>query len=109
MSDKRAQRTLRVPTTTLSAIIDQAGVSHIDFMSIDVEGAELALLEGLDFKRHTPSWAVVETDNVARIADLFSPWMTLFSRLTHHDYLFRSSALAKIPELTAEAPMGKSA
>ncbi len=35
-----------VPTTTIDAIVDGAGLERIDFVKIDVEGHELAVLEG---------------------------------------------------------------
>ena len=93
--DKRLRardvRIVTVPTTTLSAVIDQAGFAHIDFMSIDVEGAEIPLLSGLDFSRHTPSWAVIETARLDEVERACSPWLVLVRRLSHHDYLFRSA------------------
>jgi hypothetical protein len=46
----------------LSDLIDEAGLGPaIDFFSLDVEGAEMAVLGGLDFSRHGPRWILVET------------------------------------------------
>jgi len=37
---------------------------HIDVMSIDVEGYELKLINGLDFEKHNPSFIIIETPHV---------------------------------------------
>lgn len=62
-----------VKTKTLTRILAEAGVDCIDFISIDVEGHELAVLQGLDLTRWTPSIIVVE-DN-SNFAD---------DRVSHH-------------------------
>lgn len=61
--------TLRVPARTLSSLIDEAQISlPIDLLSLDVEGAELAALDGLDFSRHAPRYICVEARDAAAIA-----------------------------------------
>lgn len=39
-----------VPTRPLGDILAEANVSYVDFMSIDVEGSELEVLEGMDWE-----------------------------------------------------------
>ena len=34
---------------------------EIDFISLDVEGYEISVLNGLDFKKFTPSFIMIET------------------------------------------------
>ncbi|MDD2858729.1 MAG: FkbM family methyltransferase, partial [Candidatus Nanopelagicales bacterium] len=46
--------TIEVPTRRLSDIIDEAALTAIHFMSIDVEGAEAEVLAGLELRRHRP-------------------------------------------------------
>ena len=87
----RGAKTVAVSATTLSAVIDNSAATHIDFMSIDVEGAELSLLAGLDFSRHTPSWALIETSHPGDVAEMCAPWMVLVRKLSFHDYLFRAA------------------
>jgi FkbM family methyltransferase len=87
---RRSKRTYSVPTSTLSAVIDEAGLGRIDLMSVDVEGAELDVLAGLDLARHTPRVLVVETKYPERITELLSGRMELIEKLSVHDYLYRA-------------------
>jgi FkbM family methyltransferase len=59
-------RRVKVPTTTLDRILADHHVERFDFLSIDVEGAELAVLQGLDLHRHHPSLICIEIDPAAR-------------------------------------------
>lgn len=36
----------------LSTIMNENSITHVDYLSIDVEGAELQVLEGIDFDNH---------------------------------------------------------
>jgi len=56
--------TVEVPARTLSAILDELGVTReIDLLSLDVEGAEPMALRGLDLRRHGPRFICVEARN----------------------------------------------
>ncbi len=79
---------VRVPARTLSSIIDEAGEPEINFMSIDVEGAESEVLRGLDWRRHSPEYLLVETKFPGEIEQLAGPHMRFESMLTHHDFLY---------------------
>lgn len=61
---ERAVETVRVPLTTMDAILDgearQRGIGRLDFCVIDVEGGELELLDGFDLERHKPRVLVIE-------------------------------------------------
>ena len=41
----------KVPVRRLTDILDERGVRHVDFVSLDVEGAEINVLQGIDFSR----------------------------------------------------------
>jgi FkbM family methyltransferase len=56
-------RTERRAVRRLSRLIDEAGISEIDFLKIDVEGAEADVLGGLDLMRHRPRVILVEAIN----------------------------------------------
>jgi FkbM family methyltransferase len=84
---------LRVPAHTLSAIIDAAGLRlPIDLLSLDVEGAELAALAGLDFERHAPRFICIEARTPAVIAARLEPRYRMIEVLhdagTHQDVLY---------------------
>lgn len=49
------------PAIVLSDVFDREGVTRIDFLSIDVEGAELSVLEGIDFDRCRIENILIET------------------------------------------------
>ena len=51
---------IRVPLRTLDSILSEADVGRIDFLSIDVEGMELAVLQGLDLKKYSPRLILLE-------------------------------------------------
>lgn len=55
--------TIRKPVERLSTLIDNADLPAIDFLKIDVEGAEPDVLAGLDLERHRPRVILVEAVN----------------------------------------------
>ena len=61
----------------------------IDFLSLDVEGAELAVLQGIDFSYFNFKYILVECRDIDRLSNFLLPLgYTLRERVTHHDYLF---------------------
>ena len=53
-------RTIRKPIVTLAKLCEQHGVKDIDFLKIDVEGAEADVLMGNDWQRFRPKVIVAE-------------------------------------------------
>lgn len=51
---------IEVPTTTLNKLLDTNGVTHLDFLSMDIEGHEPQALAGFDIERFRPGLACVE-------------------------------------------------
>jgi FkbM family methyltransferase len=45
---------------TMSSILHQEGITYVDFLSLDVEGAELAVLQGIDFTQCSIQYILVE-------------------------------------------------
>ncbi len=41
----------KVPVRALQNILDEHGISHINYLSIDVEGAEFSVLKGINFNK----------------------------------------------------------
>eukprot|EP01043_Picozoa_sp_COSAG02_P003229 COSAG02_NODE_78_length_40609_cov_19.893730_14_plen_391_part_00 len=50
----------QVPCKTLGSILATAGVSHVDYLSVDTEGSELEVLASLDWARTPPTIVQVE-------------------------------------------------
>jgi hypothetical protein len=48
----------------LNSIIQECGFSAIDLLSIDVEGAEFQVLQGLDFAKYRPKLILLEDKHV---------------------------------------------
>jgi FkbM family methyltransferase len=49
-----------VPTTTLNALLDEAGIERIDFLNMDIELAEPKALAGFDIDRFRPGLVCIE-------------------------------------------------
>jgi hypothetical protein len=49
-----------VPARTLTSILDEASITNVDFLSLDVEGYEAPALEGLDLDRIRPALLLIE-------------------------------------------------
>lgn len=88
-SVQRIKRSLvSVKGDSLSRLLDAHGLSGVDLLSLDVEGAELDVLRGIDFNRHAPALVLIETKEPARVADLLGDRYRLLEQFSHHDYLF---------------------
>lgn len=58
------------PARTLTSILDEANApKQIDLLSLDVEGAEISVLQGLDLDKYKFSVMVIESNNVGPISD----------------------------------------
>jgi FkbM family methyltransferase len=53
-------RTLRLPMLTLARLCEEHGLAEIDFLKVDVEGAEADVLLGGDWQRWRPKVVLVE-------------------------------------------------
>lgn len=53
-------RPIEVSTITLNDLLAAQGVEKIDFMSMDIEGAELAALAGFDIRRYCVEFVCIE-------------------------------------------------
>ena len=85
---------LKVPARTLASVLEQHNVKHVDFFSLDVEGYELQVLQGLDFSRQRPTWILVEARFRDEIETFLSPCYEVVADLTVHDVLFRARTRA---------------
>lgn len=63
---KRAE--IIVPARTLDSILVEAQLPHPDLLVLDVEGAELRVLSGLDFRVHRPRFIVCEDSYTTEVS-----------------------------------------
>jgi FkbM family methyltransferase len=83
---------VRVPTRTLSALLDEAGFDRLDFLCLDVEGYEVQALQGLDLDRHPPAFVLIEfwtEERLETIARILGPRYEVAELFTDHDAFFR--------------------
>lgn len=78
-------RATRQPMTTLAALCAEHRVETIDFLKVDVEGAETAVLEGADFQRWRPRVILVEAIRPGSMAQAWAEWEPI---LTGRGYRF---------------------
>ena len=63
-----AEDTIEVETRTLSRILTDAGIAHPDFVSLDIEGGELSVLENFPFEKHKVLvWSIENNTGAAEI------------------------------------------
>jgi FkbM family methyltransferase len=88
-------KTFLARARTLTAILDQANApKEIDLLSLDVEGGEIEVLKGVDHATYRFKWILVESRDEKRIAEyLEAQGYSLHSKLTGHDFLFRSRSV----------------
>lgn len=87
-----------VETMTMSRALDEAKApGSIGFLSLDVEGAELEVLRGIDFERYYIEWILVESRNPQRI-DTFlgSHGYLMYEPLATYDFLFHRDSVRGI-------------
>jgi FkbM family methyltransferase len=81
-----APRATTTRTRPLAAVLADHGVEHIDFLKVDVEGAELAVLASNDWHRFRPSLVLVEAVDPVTRAESHRQWEPL---LIEAGYCFR--------------------
>jgi hypothetical protein len=75
----------RVPVMTLAEICERHAVGEVSFLSVDVEGHELAVLRGADWRRWRPRVVVVEATRPMTSEPAHEGWEPV---LLEADYLF---------------------
>ena len=56
----KIEKKIKVTTNTLTNVLNKISISNIDLLSIDVEGFELKVLQGLDLEKYNPNIIVLE-------------------------------------------------
>jgi len=76
-----------VPATTLSKILDERAGNPIDFFSLDVEGYEIPVLQGMNPDRHRPRFILVETNDLDGVLKVLKGHYRKIDQFSFHDYL----------------------
>lgn len=86
------EKPLRFPAraTTMNAILSEAKAPvKIDLLSLDVEGAELSVLDGIDHKHYRFRYIAIECRDIERLsAYLKDVGYEYREQFSHRDYLF---------------------
>jgi len=85
--DKR----ISVNRRSLSSLLTEHGISKVDFLSLDVEGFEIEVLNGLNLHLHRPRYILVETSDIELVMHSLHGHYHLVRKLSIHDYLLRST------------------
>lgn len=73
--------TIRLPVRRLDGLCQDAGLATIDFLKIDVEGAEAEVLAGIDLRTLRPRVIVIEAVHPGNMTDAWTAWEpTLLAR-----------------------------
>ena len=76
---------------TLNSILEKSKApKEIDFLSLDVEGAELEVLKGIDFDKFSFKYMLIEVRDIKRMESfLLQHGYLLEKQFSTHDYLFK--------------------
>ena len=85
--DERPHR-IFAPARTISSILTEAQVNRIDLFSLDIEGFEVAALEGLDLLQFDIRHFCIECRDVDRVQAALGDAYQIVKQLSVHDYLF---------------------
>lgn len=80
-----------VPARTLASILDERNI-RLDLLSLDVEGYEMEVLNGMDVARHRPRYILIETRNIDGTLHVLQDHYEIHDQLSHHDYLLREKS-----------------
>lgn len=61
---------IAVSQRTLDSVLEEAGLNFIDFITIDVEGYEISVLEGFDLERWRPRIVILEDNSSGTSIDV---------------------------------------
>ena len=81
-----------VARTLNSLLVESEAPAHIDFLSLDVEGAELEVLRGVDHQAFRFKYMLIECRDIPRLtAYLGQNGYRLVEKMSEHDCLFTSA------------------
>ncbi len=84
----KAAQAMTMPVATLSALCERHAPGPIDFLKIDVEGAERDVLAGGDWQRFRPKVVVLEAVAPVTLAPAWETWEPLLASRSYRFALF---------------------
>lgn len=81
---------VEVSCRTLTSILDEYKITKIDLLSLDVEFAELTVLQGLNLNKYRPRFILIETEQKDKIDEYLSLYYEEVEQFTFHDYLYQA-------------------
>lgn len=97
---------LEVPAATLDNLLESAGLTRIDFLSVDVEGAEPDVLKGFTISRFQPKLVVVDDrERFGETCAVLRNGNYHLVRRTGHNAWFVAHELARHLSLRARAQL----
>lgn len=101
-------QTIKMPMLTLADLCAAHGIETIDFLKIDVEGAEADVIAGGDWQRHRPKVVVVEAIKPISCEPSWDAWEDMLLahgyRFALFDTLNRFYVADEHPEILARLP-----
>lgn len=67
---------------TLTSILDESNIKTIDLLSLDVEGYEAHVLDGIDFNKYRPKFILIEARFKEEIEKIILPYYKLIKVFT---------------------------
>ena len=79
------QSKIKIKCSTLNTILEENRIESFDYLNVDVEGAELNVIKGINFKKYFPKLISIENNNL-----LISDYMQteIYKILINNDYVF---------------------
>ena len=101
-------RTVRMPVVTLAELCERHHVREVDFLKIDVEGAEADVLFGGNWRRHRPKVIVLEAVTPGSGEPAWGEWEPFLLAQNYHFALFdtlnRFYVAQECPEISLACP-----
>jgi len=79
-----------VPVKTLAGVLLENGIKSVDLLSVDVEGFELGVLQGLDFQSCRPKFILVEANFRDEIEKYLKECYVLVDEFEANNLLFKA-------------------
>lgn len=88
-------RKVRVPALTLMDILISSNAPrNMQLLSLDVEGAELNVLQGLNHEQFRFNYMCIESRDIKELSEYLNKFnYSMVKRLSPHDYLFKDNLL----------------